>query len=683
MICIIRPAKLVSSVLALLVSVSAMLVLAPANALAVPAQPNIIFIMADDMGYGDLGCYGQQYIQTPKIDQLATEGMRFTQCYAGGNVCAPTRCSLMTGLTVGHCTVRNNKAPGGGRVPLLPEDVTVAEVLKDAGYATGIIGKWGLGEPATTGIPNLQGFDFFFGYLNQTNAHSYFPPYLWRNQTQEFYPNNETLRYEYSHDLFTVEAKQFIIDHQAEPFFLYLAYTIPHTTLEVPDNDVSPYTNEPWTWDEKLYAAMTTIMDTDIGEIMALLQQLGLDNDTIVFFCSDNGGTNLGFRFQTNGPLRGAKNSMYDGGIRVPMIARWPGNIPAGVISDYVWAFWDFMPTAADIGGAESFLPNNLDGTSVLPELLGQPQVDHPYLYWEQTSTGIEQAVRIDDWKGVRPSSSAPVELYNLANDLDESDNLAPSYPEIVDRIEHVMATARTYSATYPAQVTWEPCVVYGMEGSVTLLDYSGDSPGCASLSRVVIDTERIYSDRFCTLKTVPANYLDEVLIQHGNDDRNFTGNDFIEFSVIINATVVVAYDSRATVVPSWLNGWTATGEVITATGFPGDVNFNVYTKDFPPISTVVLPGNSAGGGDGPASYIAMVKSGTLVPGDFDYDDDVDQEDYGRFQACLTGAGIIQDDPACFLAKLDNDQDVDLDDRILFVGCMSGPNIPGSLTCAD
>jgi len=298
-------------------------------------KPNIIFIMADDLGYNDLGCYGQQKIKTPKINQLADEGIRFTQCYAGASVCAPSRSVLMTGQHTGHTRVRANKGKVGGvgperRVPLEPEDITVAEILKRAGYVTGITGKWGLGEPESTGIPTQQGFDEWFGYLNQNKAHSYYPPYLWHNEKKKILKGNQDGKQkEYTHDMFTKFALDFIQKNKNIPFFLYLPYAIPHAKYEIPSLD--PYVNEDWPQDSKVHAAMITRLDRDIGQIMSLLKKLNIDKNTIVFFCSDNGAAKRweGI-FNSSGSLRGKKRTMYEGGIRTPMIVRYPGKTPMG-----------------------------------------------------------------------------------------------------------------------------------------------------------------------------------------------------------------------------------------------------------------------------------------------------------------------------------------------------------------
>ncbi|HIE53331.1 MAG TPA: N-acetylgalactosamine-6-sulfatase [Armatimonadetes bacterium] len=420
-------------------------------------KPNLLLIVADDLGYGDLGCYGQKLIKTPNLDRLAAEGVRFTQCYAGSTVCAPSRCCLMTGLHTGHARVRGNSP----RVPLRPEDVTVAEVLKRAGYVTGIIGKWGLGEPDTTGIPNRQGFDEWFGYLNQRRAHNYYPEYLWRNREKYWLEKNKGgEKGTYSHDLFTQESLNFIKRYRDRPFFLYLAYTIPHANnelgrvtgngMEVPTDE--PYSHEPWPQVEKNFAAMVTRLDRDVGRIMALLEELGLDRDTVIFFTSDNGphregGHNPNF-FRSSGPLRGIKRDLYEGGIRMPMIVRWPGKIKPGSVSDQVWAFWDFLPTAAEIGGVEA--PAGMDGISMLPALLGKPTQNHEYLYWEFYERGFQQAVRMGEWKGVRLSGEGPIELYHLSSDLGEEHNVADQHPDIVAKIAEIMKGAHTDSQDFP-----------------------------------------------------------------------------------------------------------------------------------------------------------------------------------------------------------------------------------------
>ena len=434
----------------------------------VEAKPNIIYILVDDLGYGDLGCYGQAQIKTPNIDRMAAEGMRFTDHYAGSTVCAPSRCCLMTGLHTGHALIRAN-----GRLPLRPEDVTVAELLKGAGYTTGIVGKWGLGEADTTGIPNRQGFDQWFGYLNQRHAHNYYPEFLWDNEEKVPLKNKvidkgrlggvATERVDYSHDLFAERALRFVEDHQDDPFFLYLALTIPHANneagnegMEVPS--YAPYEDKTWPDAQKGHAAMITRMDRDIGRLLDRLKDLGLDEKTLVIFTSDNGphkegGADPTF-FNSSGPLRGYKRALYEGGIRVPMIARWPGRIEAGVQSDHISAFWDFLPTCCDVAGIET--PGGLDGISMLPTLIGQPaqQRSHPYLYWEFHEQGKRQAIRWGKWKGVRNRVAAnpegPIELYDLAQDVGEQNDVAAGHPEIVLKIEGLLAGARVPSEHWP-----------------------------------------------------------------------------------------------------------------------------------------------------------------------------------------------------------------------------------------
>lgn len=420
-------------------------------------KPNIIFILADDLGYGDLGCYGQQRIQTPNIDRLAAEGMRFTDAYAGSTVCAPSRCTLMTGFHTGHALVRGN-----GNRPPLDEDVTVAEVLKTAGYQTGCFGKWALGEAQTTGIPKEQGFDEFYGYYSQTHAHTYYPTHLWRNRTYQLLRDNRGARREaYSHDLVTEAAFDWVDKVAADPFFCYLAYTIPHADNELgadtgdgqPVPDYGIYADKPWPAPEKGFAAMITRMDRDVGRLVELLKEKGVDEDTLIIFSSDNGphkegGHNPAF-FESQGGLRGIKRDFYEGGIRVPAIARWPGKVKAGTVSEQPWAFWDFLATAADIAEAEA---PPTDGISILPTLLGQEQSQHEYLYWEIQIRGAMQAVRMGRWKGVRYALDKPIEVYDLSQDRAERNDLAAQHPEIVKRVEAAFADAHVDSARFPLE---------------------------------------------------------------------------------------------------------------------------------------------------------------------------------------------------------------------------------------
>ncbi|MFT7634062.1 MAG: arylsulfatase A-like enzyme [Mariniblastus sp.] len=419
--------------------------------------PNIIFIMADDLGYGDLGCYGGKAIATPNLDRIASEGMRFTNCYAGSTVCAPSRSVLMTGLHTGHTRVRGNVGMGGvrglggreGRIPLQDADVTVAEVLKSAGYVTGITGKWGLGEPKTAGIPQNQGFDEWFGYLNQRQAHNHYPDFIWLGK--ERFPlvgNVDGKQQQYSHDLFTGFALNFIRKHQQKPFFLYLPYCVPHDRFQVPE--LGAYADEPWAEQEKIYAAMVSRLDDHVGRIMKLLIELKIDDETIVFFCSDNGAANrYDGVLDSSGPLRGHKRDMYEGGLRTPMVVRWPSQIAAGASSDVAWSFADFLPTAAAM--AKANVPEKLDGTSVLPTMLGQSQdFGDRFLYWEFFERGFQQAVRWKQWKAIRGAPGSPLELYDLNADVGESIDVSAKYPAIVSSIESFLLIARTESKEFP-----------------------------------------------------------------------------------------------------------------------------------------------------------------------------------------------------------------------------------------
>jgi arylsulfatase A-like enzyme len=427
----------------------------PSRALQI-RKPNIVFILADDLGYGDIGPYGQRQILTPNLDRLATQGVKFTNAYAGAAVCAPSRSVLMTGLHSGHTAVRAN----AGTIPIRDEDVTLAEVLRGAGYRTGGFGKWGLGDAESTGVPTKQGFDQFFGYLHQIHAHTYFPEFLWDNERKHLLPGNTNGgRAQYSADLIADRSLDFIKAHRNEPFFLYAAYTLPHGRFEVPNDE--PYSGRDWPEEEKKFASMVTRLDRHVGRIMTLLNELKLDRDTVVFFASDNGGVSgEGHdvkRFKSNGPFRGEKATLYEGGIRVPMMVRWPGRVAANTTSDVPWGFWDVLPTLAELAGTRA--PDGLDGRSMLPVILGDPAAsrrppNREFFYWEhlefnrqtsalRTETMI-QAVRMGEWKAVRPRPGAPLQLYNLALDVSEANDVAAKNPDIVSKIESHLATART-----------------------------------------------------------------------------------------------------------------------------------------------------------------------------------------------------------------------------------------------
>lgn len=421
--------------------------------------PNIVYILADDLGYGDLGCYGQKRFATPNIDRMAAEGMRFTQHYSGSTVCAPSRCALMTGLHTGHTAVRDNEGPYGA-MPLGPSDVTVAQVLKEAGYSTAVIGKWDMAGPDAVGIPNRHGFDYSFGFLHSSHAHNHYPDYLWRNGQKVILEGNRNGQGDqYAHDLFTEEALAYIERERDRPFFLYLAYTLPHAELAVPEDSQNSYLGkfpeEPFAqkrqWSPGVYnaqenpkaafAGMISRLDRDVGRLLEKLEDLGLDRDTLVMFTSDNGPHREGgadpYFFNGSGPLRGIKRDLYEGGIRIPFIARWPEKIEAGTTSDHISAFWDILPTCAELAGTGA--PEGIDGLSMVPSLLGRSdeQEKHASLYWEFRE---RQAVRIGDWKGVRPEGEeGGLELYDLKNDVGEQEDLSGQHPEIRAKIKQIL----------------------------------------------------------------------------------------------------------------------------------------------------------------------------------------------------------------------------------------------------
>jgi arylsulfatase A len=431
--------------------------------------PNILLIQADDLGYGDLSAYGQARFQTPSLDRLAREGIRFTQYYAGSPVCAPSRAALMTGRHTGHGWIR-----GHGDVPLRPRDTTLAQVLHAVGYRTAVIGKWGLGRPGSSGAPERKGFEYSFGFLDHNHAHRQYTDHLWRNGRRIATDPEQ----DYVNDLFTRETAGFIERRDRRPFFIYLNYTVPHAELRAPEDAVRPFVGrfpeQPFVnpradaratgADETslgfrsqplphaTFAAMITRMDRDIGRLVDLLDSLGVGRRTLVLFVSDNGPHHAGGGdpafFWSAGELRGGKGTLYEGGIRVPMIARWTGTIPAGLVSDHVWAHWDLLPTLAELAGAS--VPAGLDGVSGFRALRGQRQPAQPFLYWEYDGRGFQQAARMGQWKAVRPDPTRPLELYDLAHDPRERQNLAASRPEILSRIEGYLDTARTESSRWP-----------------------------------------------------------------------------------------------------------------------------------------------------------------------------------------------------------------------------------------
>ena len=413
-------------------------------------RPNIIYIMADDLGYGDLGCYGQKRIKTPHIDRLAAEGLKFTDHYAGHTVCRPSRVVLLTGRHSGHTPISSN-----AQYAFKKGERSVTTLLKQAGYATGGIGKWALGGADSTGAPFKQGFDLWFGYLDQGMAHNYYPEYLWRNEKKVLLPGNVVKqkrvaekRTTYAHDLMTDAALSFIRDNASRPFFLQAHYTIPHANneggratgngLEVPD--FGQYGKEDWPDTEKGFAAMVSRLDRDVGRMVALLKELKIERRTVVLFTSDNGPHQEGGHkmeyFDSNGKLRGFKRDLYDGGIRVPMIAWWPGTVRAGAVTDHPSAFWDFLPTACELAGIKP--PEDIDGISYLPTLLGKKQTKHDHLYWQSGTAKV--AVRKGRWKAVRVGKTGSLELYDLSKDIGEKNNVAAVHPEVTATMAKIIA---------------------------------------------------------------------------------------------------------------------------------------------------------------------------------------------------------------------------------------------------
>ena len=442
--------------------------------------PNIVYILADDLGYGDLSCYGQQKFSTPNIDRLARDGMLFTQHYTGCTVSAPSRSSLMTGQHTGHTPIRGNRGwEPEGQWPLPADYYTLAELLKTKGYITGAFGKWGLGYIDTEGDPNEQGIDEFFGYNCQSLAHNYYPDHLWHNHEKVILHENDSGKTgAYSADLIHKAAISFMENNRDKPFFMFYPTTIPHAELfakedymkmfrgkfepeksfkgtdDGPDFRLGPYGSQPEA--HAAFAAMIKQLDDYVGELLAKLSELGIEQNTIVFFASDNGphlegGADPDY-FNSNGDLRGYKRDMYEGGIRTPMLVKWPGMIQEGSRTDHVSAFWDLMPTLAEITGAE--IPENIDGISFLPALTGKgKQKEHDYLFWEFHEQGGKMAVRMDNWKAVKlninKSPRGEIELYDLSADISETRNISSSNPEIVRKIEEIMKEAHNPSESF------------------------------------------------------------------------------------------------------------------------------------------------------------------------------------------------------------------------------------------
>lgn len=422
-------------------------------------RPNIIFILSDDLAMGDLGCYGQKLIRTPALDRMAREGTRYTQAYCGTSVCAPSRASLMTGLHSGHCPVRANWEiePGEGQQPLPESTLTVAQLLRDSGYATACMGKWGMGMFATTGSPLKKGFSHFFGYNCQRHAHSYFPAFLYDDDRRIDLPGNagKGAGKTYAQELIQKNVEGWVRTNAAKPFFLFYAITLPHGNHEI--DSLGEYADKDWTPLQKAYAAQVTRLDSDVGRLLDLLRELKLDENTLVMLAGDNGSsfgpaTEVGRLFDQSmgGKLRGFKRSLYEGALRQAALARWPGKIPAGRVSDEAWAFWDFLPTAAELAGAKIPDGYRSDGHSLVSFLKGGPAPQRDYFYWELHEGPSIQAARFGDWKAVCNGPGKPVELYSLKTDTAEKQNMAEAHPDKVTRAEQIFRDAHTEIPEWP-----------------------------------------------------------------------------------------------------------------------------------------------------------------------------------------------------------------------------------------
>ena len=461
------------------------------------SKPNIVLIVADDLGFRELGCFGQKLIRTPNIDGLAKQGMRLTQHYSGNAVCAPSRCVLMTGKHPGHAFVRSNKStPPEGQQPIPDSEITLAELLRDQGYVTGAFGKWGLGGPVSDGRPMRQGFGRFFGYNCQAHAHSYYPSYLWSDEKRITLKNDPPVPghagldkgadptdpksydkfkgQDYAPDRINKQALDFIKANKERPFFLYYPTVIPHVALHVPDEDLKTYHELKWNdppfvrgkgygytphfTPRAAYAAMITRMDRYVGNVLRLLDELKLSDNTIVVFSSDNGTTHLKLEvdydfFASVGELRGLKGSLYEGGVRVPTIVRWPGHVAKNSTSDRISGFEDWMPTLLDLVGAKSIAPKEIDGISLAPTLLGNKQEERPFLYREFPSYGGQQTIRVGDWKAVRQGmarGNMKIELYNIVDDISEKNDVADKHPDVVERLAKLMKQEHTPSKIFP-----------------------------------------------------------------------------------------------------------------------------------------------------------------------------------------------------------------------------------------
>lgn len=441
-------------------------------------KPNVIFILADDMGYGDLGCYGQQLIETPNIDKLAANGMRFTQFYAGTSVCAPSRASLMTGLHTGHTPIRGNyEVKPEGQLPLPDSVFIMPEMFKAAGYKTGVFGKWGMGFPGSEGDPVKQGVDRFYGYNCQRQSHNFFPDHLWDNEKRIELSNTLTRQVQYAPELIQKQAMAFMVQNKSRPFFMYLAYTLPHAALQLPKGDktfeyykkkfkeqpavVKDIWNgtgyQPQAYPHAAYAAMVTRLDNYVGEVVKQLKALGIDKQTLIVFTSDNGphkeGGNDPDFFKSSAGFKGIKRQLTEGGIREPMIVSWPGKIKAGTTSGHIGAFWDFMPTFTELAGPS--MPLKTDGISILPLLLNKgPQKQHDFLYWEFHEDGGRQAVRMGKWKAIREkvkqNANGPFSLYDLDTDPKETNDVAAKHPEILKKMRDIMTAQHIENKDFP-----------------------------------------------------------------------------------------------------------------------------------------------------------------------------------------------------------------------------------------